>query len=96
MEGKTDVAEFIINRGPKVVAEVLSTAWDLRNSRETLKRSKQSRLDILYNAANGECATDCNGKWSQCAIQVLRNNAINVSTFQNAVKELLDKGRGKY
>ena len=96
MEGKTDVAEFIINRGPKVVAEVLSTALDLRNSRETLKRSKQSRLDILYNAANGECATDCNGKWIQCAIQVLRNNAINVSTFQNAVKELLVKGRGKY
>lgn len=40
--GKTDVAEFIINRGPKVIAEVLDTAWEIEKAQETLQRSKKT------------------------------------------------------
>lgn len=29
LEGKTDIAEFIVNRGSAVVAEVLETAWEM-------------------------------------------------------------------
>ena len=32
-EGKTDMAEFIVNRGSKVVNEVLRTAWEMGNGR---------------------------------------------------------------
>ena len=34
LEGKTDVAEFVLNRGTKFVAEVLHTAWDMENFQE--------------------------------------------------------------
>ena len=36
-EGKFDIAEFIVNRGPRVVAEVLSTAWEMRSTQEKLQ-----------------------------------------------------------
>ena len=40
LEGKTDVGEFLLNRGSKFVAEVLHTAWDMENSRETLRKKQ--------------------------------------------------------
>ena len=32
-EGKTDMAEFIVNRGSKVVNEVLRTAWEMEEAK---------------------------------------------------------------
>ena len=40
LEEKTDVGEFLLNRGSKFVAEVLHTAWDMENSRETLRKKQ--------------------------------------------------------
>ena len=52
LEGKTDVAEFVLNRGSKVVAEVLQTAWDMvnipRNSTKAKKSPGYSCFMILY------------------------------------------------
>ena len=36
--GKTDVAEFVLNRGSRFVAEVLHTAWDMENFQESLEK----------------------------------------------------------
>ena len=96
MEGKTDIAEFVVNRGPKVVAEVLNTAWELNTAQDRLSRSKKSRIDILWEAQSTECVPGCNGMWLTCAKQVLRHNGINLQSFSDAVKELIHKGRGKY
>ena len=38
--GKTDVAEFVLNRGSRFVAEVLHTAWDMENFQESLVKKK--------------------------------------------------------
>ena len=48
MEGKTDLAEFIVNRGPRVVAEVLATAWEMENSNEHLERARKTRIELLF------------------------------------------------
>ena len=37
---KTDVVEFVLNRGTKLVAEVLHTAWDMENFQETLQKKQ--------------------------------------------------------
>ena len=55
LEGKTDVAEFVLNRGSKVIAEFLQTAWDMENSQETLQRQKKSHLQLLYDFLHQEC-----------------------------------------
>ena len=39
-EGKTNLAEFIVNRGTKVVEEVIATAWEMEEASEVLERSK--------------------------------------------------------
>lgn len=96
MEGKTDIAEFIVNRGPRVVAEVLSTAWELQTAQEKIVRSKKSRIEILQEAEQGECVTGCNGQWLSCATEVLQRNGVREEAFTSSVKELLEKGRGKY
>ena len=95
-EGKTDIAEFVVNRGSRVVAEVLQTAWELKSAKENLERSRKSRLDILRAASAGDCICDCNGLWYCCAHQTLQRNGIIKSAFTKAVKDLLDKGRSKY
>lgn len=38
LEGENDIAEFILNRGSKVVAEVLETAWEMEGAQETLEQ----------------------------------------------------------
>ena len=35
-EEKTDIAEFVVNRGSLVVAEVLQTAWEVKPAKKTL------------------------------------------------------------
>ena len=61
LEGKTDVAEFVLKRGTKFVAEVLHTAWDMENFQETLQKKKQFRLQLLYDSLDMEWVPNCYG-----------------------------------
>ena len=47
LTGKSDIAGFIVNRGPRVVSEVLATAWGMTNAQAKLDRSKKTRIEIL-------------------------------------------------
>ena len=47
-EGKTDLAEFIANRGSKAVDEALAVGWEIEEAEKKLERCKLSRTDILY------------------------------------------------
>ena len=46
-EGKTDLAEFVMNRGNRVVEECISTAWEMEKASDVLQISKLTRLQIL-------------------------------------------------
>ena len=50
-EGKTDLAEFIINRGVKTVNEAIATAWEMEGATSKQLRMAKSRLQILEEAA---------------------------------------------
>ena len=95
LEGKTDVAEFVLNRGSKFVAEVLHTAWDMENFQETLQKKYKFRLQLLYDSLDQEWVPDCHGRWVTCAKEVLTRNDISVSDFAQSVRTFLEKGRGK-
>lgn len=96
IEGKQDIAEFIVNRGPRVVCEVLNTAWEMTTAQEKLNRSKKSRLELLQDAAEGECVLGCEGQWQACARELLEQNGICKDAFTNAIKDLLENGRSKF
>ena len=74
LEGKFDIAEFVVNQELCVVAEVLTTAWEMTNAQEKLNRSKKSRIEILEEAAQGEYAVGCDGQWLSCALEVFQQN----------------------
>ena len=66
LEGKSDIAEFLVNRGSKVVAEVLETAWKMERAKKTLEWQRKSRLQLLEEARLGECVENCNSEWLTC------------------------------
>ncbi len=95
-EGKSDLAEFIVNRGNKVVDEIINTAWEMETAKCAQARSKKSRLEILQEAGERECTCNPNENWLLSASALLEKNGILHDTFASSVRELLIKGRGKY
>ena len=95
-EGKTDLAQFIANRGSKAVEEALSIGWEMENAESELARSKLSRVEIVYRELESPCVDGCQGKWLEMAEQVLQRNGISRDEFSEAVRNLLQQGRGKY
>ena len=47
------MAEFVLNRGSKFVAEVLHTAWDMEISKKLYKKNKL-QLQLLYDPLDQE------------------------------------------
>ena len=75
--------------------EVIATAWEMEEASEVLERSKLSRVEILVKALDNPCDENCNGYWLQCAKQLLIWNDVAIDIFTKAVRNLLEKGRGK-
>lgn len=46
LEGKCNIAEFIVNRGALVAAKVLNTAREMTNVQDKLERSKKPSLNF--------------------------------------------------
>ena len=95
-EGKTDLAEFIANRGAKAVDEALSVGWELEEAEGKMERSEKSRAEILYSQLGKECVVGCDPRWLQMARNLLERNNIAGDEFSEAIRNLLDRGRGKY
>ena len=90
-EGKEDLAEFIANRGNKVVDEAIKVGWEMEEADE--KRKRMTRLEILQEALKGPCAENCNEQWLELAKDIVKQNNLTDGVFQKAVRELLDKGK---
>ena len=76
-EGKTDLAEFIVNRGKKVVNEVIATAWEMESAQKTQERQSKSRIEVLHDAYQQKCTSNMDNEWHNCALQLLANNNID-------------------
>lgn len=95
-EGKTDLAEFICNRGPRIVNEAIETAKELSGAQERLQRCNKSRIQLLEESAAKPCVDGCQGEWITAATDVLESNGIDKERFCSAVYDALKRGRGKY
>ena len=96
LEGKTDLASFVLGKSQKAINELISSAWKMNDAAANLARSKTSRMERLEQALQGICVEGCQGQWLVCAKEVLKNNGVSLFFFAAAVRELLEKGRGKY
>ena len=95
-EGKTDLAEFIANRGYKAVDEAIRIGWDIERAPATLKRDKKTRMEVLNTVLGEECAPGCDKRWLSIAQDILKRNSIAEGEFSEAVRCLITRGRGKY
>ena len=95
-EGKTDLAEFVMNRGNRVVKECISTAWEMEKASDVLQRSQLTRLQILEKCLQDHCTAECDGRWAVCAQQLLAWNHVPIEVFTEAVRNLLEQGSGKF
>ena len=95
-EGKTDLAEFVCNRGPRIVNEAIETAKELSGAQERLKRCNKSRIQLLEESAAKSCVDSCQGEWFSAATEILQSNGIGRECFASAVYDALKRGRGKY
>lgn len=95
-EGKTDIAQFIMNRSKKVIEELVTTAWEMAGARAALERAKLRRVEILRQSMTEDCVPGCNQQWLHQALDILNNNGINRDEFAAAVQLLITEGRGKY
>ena len=62
-EGKTELAEFICNRGGKAVDECLAIAQELATAEAKYERSQKTRMQLLHESYSAECVANCEGKW---------------------------------
>ena len=37
-QGKTDLAEFLVNRTPRAVADIITIAWEIENAQENTRK----------------------------------------------------------
>ncbi|CAB3988665.1 Hypothetical predicted protein [Paramuricea clavata] len=95
-EGKTDLAEFLVNRTPRAVADMMQSTWEIEEAKAKLEREKKTRMELLQEARQSECAHSCNGDWLSCAEEILHNNGLSVEYFGEVIHNLLSKGRGKF
>ena len=68
----------------------------MHTSSEKLNRKRLCCIEIIQQCADGECLSGCNGVWLKCTIEVLTNNCIHPVVFTEALRDLLEKGRGKF
>jgi hypothetical protein len=95
-EGKKDLAQYVLSRSSKSLDELILQTWRMKDAAADLKRQNTSRIDLIREAAAGNCVESCNGLWLRCAEEVLVNNKVHPILFAAAVRDLLIHGRGKH
>ena len=95
-EGETDIHEYVLSHQEKYVKELIKKPWDMVQAPEDLKELNLTRMEELEAAAKANCITGCNKQWSECALELLRLNNIDLPVFSDALYNSLRCGRGKF
>ena len=71
-EGKTSVAQFVANKGPKAVDEALAIAKAFSEAEAKLAWSKKTRIQLQEIFKDAKCYEQCNGSWIDAAQSLLK------------------------
>ena len=96
LEGKKDLVNYVLCHSSKSLNELIQQTWKIKNASIILERKKRCRMDIIREAAAGQCVQGCEEMWLRCAEGVLCNNKVHPILYAAAVRELLTLGRSKY
>ena len=89
-EGKEDLAQFIANRGSKVIDEAIQVGWELEEAEEKLKRKQMTMMEIQQKALGSPCFANCNGarnnltgEFSECCTRATWERTLQVQRESN-------------
>lgn len=85
-KGKTDLVEFILNRSPPKLSELIQTTWETKGAKKKITRSRKTRMQILNEAVESDGTTAWKGAWLQCATELLNKNGVDIEMFAHLVK----------
>lgn len=96
-DGQSDLKIFVANTPERIYRELISKTWKLVDAPKELHRQMRNRMECLRENLLSECCTDCKGNklWLTMAKEILKENKINSYVFAEAVRSLLQQGRGK-
>ena len=66
-----------------------------QHAETSFERQNKPKMQVIAEQASGVCITGCNGKWHNCAGEVLQYNQVNLYYFAGAMRQALTKGRPK-
>ena len=95
-ESKKDLAQYVLSRSSKNLDGLIKQTWRMKEAAAVLSRHKASQMQLIREAASGDCVERCDGLWPRCAEEVLLNNKVHPILFTAAIRDLLTLGRGKY
>ena len=93
--GESDLNEFVLNKSPKQLNDLISMTWEIHTAPAVLERENQTRMEVLRTFLQKGCVDNCGGRWLENAKEVLRNNSINLYTFADAIRRCIREGRKK-
>ena len=65
--GKDDLYNFVINRSPKSLQDLIVTTWKMQDAKASLARRNTPRMDMIRQEATNEYVDGCGGEWLECA-----------------------------
>ena len=90
-----DLSNCILNKTAMSLSELIATTWKMHNAPSGVEREQKCRLDVVVETTQKSCVVGCDGRWFECAREVLRNNNINAYVFGDALQQCLKVGRKK-
>ena len=93
--GQKDLYQFIVNKQPKRISDLINTAWRINAAPDVIRNETMSRIEKVKQYLSVECIENCSGRWIKFAKEVLRNNDINIYVFTAALRNAIIKGRQK-
>lgn len=94
--GDHSLAAFVLRLGQKSRGELIEDTWLMAESLQKVKESSVPRMERVHRSLQSECLPGCEGLWLKCALEVLAKNKINKYVFADALRTLIQKGRGKH
>ena len=94
-EGDDTLHNYIHSRTLKQLSELLTKDEMMKNARSKVEGMNVSRMNVIRSYREKDCVVACNGVWYQCAMDILRRSEINKYVFADAIREVVEKGRGR-
>ena len=95
-EEQANMVAFVLSRSSKSLNDLIENTWRMSNAKASIEREKLTRMEILRKCQSERCVDGCDMDWYECARQVLQLNSINPFVFADAMRQLLEHGRGKF